>query len=216
MVHKAIALTSTTEIEACALPSRRAYFALASVPKITHPEHGGGKPHRHTENDLTPLIRPIQNTIWAKERGRADESQQAHGWPVPIFRIPIIPSKPEVATGQPLLPAQSQIRLAIDTMHTLVVDAQAFAAQQYMQTPIAEAQFLASQRDQTLSQAVVVLPRHASICLTAVIICASVCLLLDIPSHPPEYENRARFCGNGDQATLWPRKQRMNVSYDPN
>jgi hypothetical protein len=39
--------------------------------------------------------------------------------------------------------------------------------------------------------------------LTAAIICASVCLLLDIFPHLPEYENRTRFCAeNGDQANL--------------
>ena len=45
--------------------------------------------------------------------------------------------------------------------------------------------------------------RPASICLTAAIICASVCLLLDIVPHLPEYENRTRFCAeNGDQANV--------------
>jgi len=29
--------------------------------------------------DLTPRIRPDRNTIWTKERGRTDESEQAHG-----------------------------------------------------------------------------------------------------------------------------------------
>jgi hypothetical protein len=29
--------------------------------------------------DLTPWIRPDRNTIWTKERGRTDESEQAHG-----------------------------------------------------------------------------------------------------------------------------------------
>lgn len=44
--------------------------------------------------------------------------------------------------------------------------------------------------------------RPASVCLTAAIICASVCLLLDIVPRLPEYENRTRFCAeNGDQAT---------------
>jgi hypothetical protein len=36
--------------------------------------------------------------------------------------------------------------------------------------------------------------------LTAAIICASVCLLLDIAPHLPEYENRTRSCAeNWDQ-----------------
>ena len=43
--------------------------------------------------------------------------------------------------------------------------------------------------------------RPASICLTAAIICASECLLLDILPHLPECENRTRFCvENRDQA----------------
>ncbi len=29
--------------------------------------------------DLTPWIRPFSNTIWTKERGKADEQEPAHG-----------------------------------------------------------------------------------------------------------------------------------------
>src|SRR5579863_9603492 len=55
--------------------------------------------------------------------------------------------------------------------------------------------------------------RPASICLTAAIICASVCLLLDILPHLPEYENRTRFCAEiGDQVTSAPFVPVLNAS----
>jgi len=38
-----------------------------------------GRPLTAEERDLTPRIRPDRNTIWTKERGRTDESEQAHG-----------------------------------------------------------------------------------------------------------------------------------------
>ena len=54
-----------------------------------------------------------------------------------------------------LLAAQRQASFAVDSVHPLVVYLLAFTAQQHVQTPIAETRLLASQHDQTLTQAVV-------------------------------------------------------------
>ena len=51
-----------------------------------------------------------------------------------------------------LLAAQRQAGFAIDPVHPLVVHLLAFTAQQRVQTPIAVARLLASQRDQTLAR----------------------------------------------------------------
>jgi hypothetical protein len=50
-----------------------------------------------------------------------------------------------------LLSAQGQPFLAVNAMHSLVVNVLAFALQQHMQTTIAEARFLACQCDQSLA-----------------------------------------------------------------